>query len=79
MFRVFNILKMECFPVEDITIEGTPIAVFFAEFNNTLRDLLGAYEQRDTVLVGDIAEYEIAPKLRYLYAAMLNVTTGRGI
>jgi len=75
LFRVFNILKMEGFPVEDIIIEDMPITVFFAEFNNTLRDLLAAYEQRDTVLVGDIAEYEIAPKLRNLYAAMINLTT----
>jgi hypothetical protein len=74
LFRVFNILKMEGFPVEDIIIEDMPVTAFFAEFNDTLRNLLDAYEQRDTVLVGDIAEYEIAPKLRNLYAAMINLT-----
>ena len=68
---------MEGFPVEDIIIEDMSITVFFAEFNNTLRNLLDAYEQRDTVLVGDIAEYEIAPKLRNLYDALVNAITRR--
>ena len=37
------------------------------EFAGALKDLLEAYERRDSVLVGDLAEYEIAPKLRELY------------
>ena len=33
------------------------------ELNATLRDLLAAFEAKDTVLIGDLAEYEVAPRL----------------
>jgi hypothetical protein len=42
------------------------------EFGNVLKDLLDAYERHDTVLVGDLAEYEIAPKLMELYEIIKN-------
>ncbi|HSV91854.1 MAG TPA: hypothetical protein VLH81_02210, partial [Desulfobacterales bacterium] len=34
-----------------------------AELNTALRDLLAAFEAKDTVLIGDLAEYEVAPRL----------------
>jgi len=34
-----------------------------AELNETLRGLVGAFEAKDTVLIGDLAEYEVAPRL----------------
>jgi hypothetical protein len=74
IFRIFNALKMEGFPVEHITVEDMPIAAYFAEFSTALRELLAAYEQHDTVLIGDLAEYEIAPRLRALHAAILGET-----
>jgi len=37
------------------------------EFNGAVKELLQAYEKNDTVLIGDLAEYEIAPRLRKLY------------
>jgi hypothetical protein len=40
------------------------------EFGAALKELLAAYEVRDAVLVGDLAEYELAPRLRGLYAAI---------
>ncbi|MCL2229809.1 MAG: hypothetical protein FWC01_01810 [Treponema sp.] len=40
-------------------------------FSNILRELLEAYEKNDSVLVGDITEYEASPKLKDLYAAIL--------
>jgi hypothetical protein len=43
------------------------------EFNSTLKELFSAYENRDTVLVGDIAEYELAPRLLKLFSAMKNI------
>jgi flagellar motility protein MotE (MotC chaperone) len=39
-------------------------------FNLAVRELLQAYEKQDTVLVGDLAEYEIAPKLGELFNAI---------
>jgi hypothetical protein len=36
------------------------------DLNATLRDLLAAFEAKDTVLIGDLAEYEVAPRLAQL-------------
>ena len=72
IFRIINILKMEGYPVKDITADNTPIDAFIAEFNTALEELLAAYEQSDSVLVGDIAEYEMAPRLHKLYSAIVS-------
>ena len=40
------------------------------EFGNLVEELLSAYEKHDTVLVGDLAEYEAAPKLKELYSVI---------
>jgi len=42
------------------------------EFGKTIKELLEAYERHDTVLIGDIAEYEASPKLQELYSAITN-------
>jgi len=76
IFRIIGILKMEGFPVAKININNTPVAAYIAEFNTALRELLCAYEQYDTVLVGDLAEYEMAPRLRDLYAAVWDTIRG---
>jgi hypothetical protein len=36
------------------------------DLNATLRDLVAAFEAKDTVLIGDLAEYEVAPRLAQL-------------
>jgi hypothetical protein len=36
------------------------------DLNATLRDLAAALEAKDTVLIGDLAEYEVAPRLARL-------------
>ncbi|MDR1627015.1 MAG: hypothetical protein LBT33_10805 [Spirochaetia bacterium] len=36
--------------------------VFCREFNGILNELTGAFEARDSVLIGDLFEYEIAPR-----------------
>ena len=46
------------------------VSDYIGEFNAILKELLAAYETRDSVLVGDLAEYELAPRLRCLYAAL---------
>ncbi len=43
---------------------------FFAGLNGMLRELLAAFQARDTVLIGDLLEYEIAPRLRQLQAVL---------
>jgi hypothetical protein len=76
VFRIYHTLKIEGFPVAEITVDTMPINDYITEFNKTLKELLDAYERRDTVLIGDLAEYEMAPRLRSLYAAVWGVVKG---
>jgi hypothetical protein len=73
LFRILFIFKSEGFSTETFTIDGLSAKVFIEGFNSTLIDLSSAYENRDTVLVGDIAEYELAPKLLKLFSAMKDI------
>jgi len=41
------------------------------DFSGVLKELLDAYERRDSVLVGDLSEYEAAPKLQELFTEIL--------
>jgi hypothetical protein len=34
-----------------------------SELNPVLRDLVAAFDARDSVLIGDLLEYEIAPRM----------------
>jgi hypothetical protein len=70
VFRVFKVLKNRGLDTDALKVDDIPIADYIGEFDAALRELLAAYETRDTVLVGDLAEYELAPRLRGLYAAL---------
>ena len=73
LFRVFFIYKSEGLSMETFVIGDLPARVFIEEFNAALRELSLAYENRDTVLAGDIAEYELAPRLLKFYATLKNM------
>jgi len=45
-------------------ISGTPVASFFQDFAPILNDFEEAIKSNDTVLIGDLAEYEISPRLQ---------------
>jgi hypothetical protein len=70
LVRLFNLLKIEGLSPENITVEGAPVLDYIGEFDSTLKDLIRAYKDRDTVLVGDLAEYELAPRLLQFYTAI---------
>jgi hypothetical protein len=74
LFRLFLIFKSEGLSSETFTINGISSKIFVEEFNSTLKELSSAYESRDTVLVGDIAEYELAPRFLKFYAALKSIT-----
>jgi len=52
--------------------EARQIAENFSNFKNILSQLLESYEKHDIIIVGDVAEYEAAPKLKELYSTILN-------
>jgi hypothetical protein len=70
LFRIFSLLKLEGFITDTVVIEGMSLGVFIDDFSAALKELLAAYEAKDAVLVGDLAEYELAPRLRTFYSAI---------
>jgi len=74
LFRIFLILKSEGLSLDTFVIDGLPARSFIEEFNAALSELSAAYENRDTVLVGDLSEYELAPRLTKFFAALKNTS-----
>jgi hypothetical protein len=46
---------------------GTENVLFFEEFASVLKEFFQAFKARDSVLAGDLAEYEVSPRLLELY------------
>ena len=70
LFRIFFIYTSEGLSTETFVIDDLPAKTFMEEFNSALRELIKAYENRDTVLAGDISEYELAPRLLKFFSAL---------
>jgi hypothetical protein len=60
--------------METFVIDELPVKAFIEEFTAALRELSLAYENRDTVLAGDIAEYELAPRFLKFFTALKNMS-----
>jgi hypothetical protein len=46
-----------------LKIDGVDLREYSAALNTHLRDLVEAFEKKDYILIGDLCEYEIAPKI----------------
>lgn len=54
-------------------INGMDFKVFFDEFSPILLDFEEALKNNDTVLIGDLSEYEICPRLQEISTALKNI------
>ncbi|MBR1640532.1 MAG: hypothetical protein IJ688_14250 [Treponema sp.] len=54
----------------DAKIDGLSFNDFFAEFSPVLKDFEEALQNNDTVMIGDLSEYEICPRLRSISEAL---------
>ncbi|MDR2494295.1 MAG: hypothetical protein LBD24_03630 [Spirochaetaceae bacterium] len=70
LFRLIRFLRLRGRGFEAISIDSLPLDTFIEEFGAALKELLEAYETQDAVLVGDLAEYELAPRFLKLYSAL---------
>lgn len=52
----------------ELSIDGRPLADFVADMNLVLKQAVEALQAGDTVLLGDLLEYEVAPRVRSLSA-----------
>ena len=58
--------------LDAVSVEGKKLADFISEFPPLLADFEQALAAQDTVQIGDLAEYEICPRLTALGAALRN-------
>jgi hypothetical protein len=68
LFRLFAVFQSQGGFID--MVDSVPIHNFLEEFGDTVKELVAAYSAKDAVLVGDLAEYELAPRLRSFYAAL---------
>jgi len=71
IIRIFYQLNIQGYLLQ--MEKAKQIAHDFIDFKNILTELLEAYEKHDTIIIGDLAEYEAAPKLKELYFAILKI------
>lgn len=72
LFRILAVMEGQGVSFKDIKVDDKDFNVFMGELSAALQELFSAYESKDSVLVGDLAEYELAPRLHELYAAVNN-------
>lgn len=54
-------------PLMPAAADDTENLRFFEEFSGVLKEFCAAYQAQDSVLAGDLAEYEVSPRLIELY------------
>lgn len=55
---------------EKITVDGKDLNTFFEDFSVILKEFEQALSEKDTVTVGDLAEYEINPRLQQIIESL---------
>ena len=68
LLRLFGHLtySKEHDPGEKISVEGASLPEVTDKLNTTLRELLEAFANQDSVLIGDLLEYEVTDQVREL-------------
>jgi hypothetical protein len=70
LFRLYRILKTGGEDFSGLEVDSVPLESFLEAWNGAVKEMLAAYQSRDLVLVGDLAEYELAPRLRGFWGAL---------
>ena len=70
LFRVFFVFESEGLSLDNFLVDSLPGRTFMEEFTAALTEISAAYENRDTVLVGDLSEYELSPRLLKFFFAL---------
>jgi len=70
IFRILQIQGKRGLDLNTMQIDGIPAKSFLNDFGDALKELTEACGNQDTVLIGDLAEYELAPRLNKLFIAI---------
>ncbi len=54
--------------INELKIGNKSSKEFYEELNSNLKELIEAFKTNDSVLIGDLLEYEIAPRIEMLIA-----------
>ncbi len=75
IIRLIPILQQHGLNFEGTEVGGIPFKSFMEELMAALKELSAAYGTKDAVLVGDLAEYELAPRLRALHESLSRIVS----
>lgn len=73
LYQVLPLIPITGLAPEGPDVDGVSLAAYPSELTPLLSDLLGALKAKDTVLVGDLSEYELAPRIERLSAALATI------
>ncbi|MDR2211109.1 MAG: hypothetical protein LBO65_06550 [Spirochaetaceae bacterium] len=82
IYRLLFLFRQLGADIKTITVEpesSDPVTLkdYMDEFGAVLGEFSAAYENKDTVLVGDLAEYELAPRLVRICGALCGIKAGK--
>ena len=67
LIRLYRVLKDQGYTqFEDTTIDNQGFSDFYSDLNGIFLELEEAFNSRDSVLIGDLLEYEVAPRTEKL-------------
>jgi hypothetical protein len=70
VIRIIPELRRSGIDTGSLKVGDSTMAEFYGSFNDILRQLTEAFEHKDAVLIGDLAEYEVLPRMKCFFAAM---------
>lgn len=73
LYRLIPLLSITGLPPNEPAIDGIALGAYPSELTPLLTDLLDGLKNHDTILVGDLSEYELAPRIERLGAALVSV------
>jgi len=71
ILRIYCQLDTQGFLTEQNTEKKEQIVRQMTEFTDVLKELVEAYEKNDSVLVGDLTEYEASVRIKEIYTAIM--------
>ena len=73
LYQIIPLLSITGLPSSGPDVNGVFLANYPAELSPILKELMAALESKDTILVGDLSEYELAPRIEKLGSVLQTV------
>lgn len=74
LYRLLPLLPIAGYPEGQPLVEDSPLTDVPGELSPILEELLSALKNKDTILVGDLSEYELAPRIEKIGAALCSIS-----